>query len=97
MQIRRIAKGCFPKNMSLEMVSGVHRTDFNWPVLAGTKFLPALFFFFFLTFNAQKMLSEIILGQADLTGKPEVHQLFGLLHSCLSKMIPRASGIPVIS
>lgn len=57
-----------------------------------------LHFFFFLTFNAQKSLSRIILGQADLTGKPEIHQLFGWLHSHLSKDVqtfPKARGIPV--
>lgn len=66
MQIRRIAKGCFPKNMSLEMVSGVHRTDFNRPVLAGTKFLPALFFFFFFDLQCLENAKRDYLG----TGRP---------------------------
>lgn len=64
------------------MVSSVHRMDFNWPSLAETKFLPAcLWFLFCFVFSGtslpRKLLSKIILRQAVLTGKPEVHQLFG--------------------
>ena len=81
------------------MVSGVHRNSFQLAIPGRDK-IPAYtsFFFFFLTFNAQKSLSKTILGRADLTGKPEIHQLFGCLHSHLSKDVqtfPKARGIPV--
>ena len=84
------------------MVSGVHRNSFQLAIPGRDK-IPAYtsFFFFFWTFNAQKSLSLIILGQADLTGKPEIHQLFGWLSSIqspLSKDVqtsPKARGIPV--
>lgn len=78
------------------MVSGVQRNSFQLAIPGRDK-IPA-YTFFFLTFNAQKSLSRIILGQADLTGKPEIHQLFGWLHSHLSKDVqtfPKARGIPV--
>ena len=94
-----LPKASIQKTVSLDMVSSVHRNSFQLAIPGRDK-IPAyiFFFFFFLTFNAQKSLTKIILGQADPTGKPEIHQLFGWLHSHLSKDVqtfPKARGIPV--